>query len=155
VFAYSYNNLNRGDSTIAPSGYADGVGVESRWYLNDVYKFLGMQGYDVARAAFVSVGYYPTKDMVDGNGIDFKPGPFARAFLTLDLVGEKCYLCSDVELTATRSCTPKLLNIDAGIAVRPWDWTPRVEFRIGTNDMFDLMIHDSETTLYAGIQLIY
>jgi hypothetical protein len=116
---------------------------------------LGLEGYDVTRAAFVSVGYYPTKDLVDGLGVDFKPGPFARAFLVFDLLGENCYLYSDVELIATRSCTPKVLTLDAGIAVRPWDCTPRLEFRLGTNDMFDLQNHDNETGLYGAVRIIY
>ena len=66
--------------------------------------------------AFVSVGYYyPTKDMVDGNGIDFKPGPFARAFLSArDLLGDKCYLYSDVELIATRLLHPQAAQPQRG-----------------------------------------
>ena len=33
AFAYSFNNLNRGDSATTPIGYTDGVGLENRYYL--------------------------------------------------------------------------------------------------------------------------
>ncbi len=155
VFAYSSNNLNRGNSATAPSGYNDGFALENRWYINDAYRSLGLESYDVPRAAFISLGYYPTKDLVDGEGVDFKPGPFAHAYLVLDLLGENCYLYSDLEMIATRSFTPKLLTLDAGIAVRPWDWTPRVEFRLGTDDMYDLSGHDTETGLYGSVRIVY
>lgn len=155
VFAYSSNNLNRGNSTTAPSGYNDGVALENRWYINDSYRSLGMVGYDVPRAAFLSIGYYPTKDLVDGEGIDFKPGPFARAYLTFDLLGEQCYLYSDISIIATRSCTPRVLTFDAGLAARPWEMTPRLEFRIGTSEMYDFSGQDLETGLYGSVRIVY
>jgi hypothetical protein len=30
-----------------------------------------------------------------------------------------------------------------------------LEFRPGTNDSFDLRSHDTETTLYGGVQIIF
>jgi hypothetical protein len=68
AFAYSFNNLNRGLSTAQPSGFNDGVGLEQRWYVGGTYSKLGLEGFDVARATFLSVGYYPAKDMVDADG---------------------------------------------------------------------------------------
>ncbi len=128
LFAYSFNNLNRGDSSTSPSGFNDGVGVENRYYLGETYTRLGTEGFDPARATFVSVGYYPSKSMVDGNGIQFKPGAFARAYLTCDLWFEQLYLFADVQFVAARSFEPTLLNVDGGLAARPF--TRRAPARI-------------------------
>ena len=153
AFAYSYNNLNRGSSTWQPTGYDDGVGLENRYYLSDIYASLGTEAFDVSRATFVSVGYYPSKDMVDSQGVTYKPGPFARAYLTFDLTGQTCYLFGDLEFIATRSFTPKVLNFDTGIAFRPFSEAPKLEFRIGTNDLYDLGTNDLETSVYAAIRI--
>jgi len=154
-FAYSFNNLNRGESTTAPSGYADGIGLENRYYLSDVYANLGTDAFDAARAPFLSVGYYPSKTMVDGRGLEFKPGPFVRADLQYDLLGDRCYLYGDGEFLGTRSFTPKLLQFDAGVAFRPWDLSPRLEFRIGTQGCYDLRYNDLERTLYGAVRIVY
>jgi len=155
AFAYSYNNLNRGNSLTAPSGFNDGVGLENRWYINPVYQLLGTSDFDKARASFVSVGFYPTKDMVDGNGLQFKPGPFVRCYLTLELRGPMCYLFTDTQFIATRSFTSKILMTDTGIAVRPFQQVPRLEFRLGTEDTFDLQGSDLETGGYLSIRYVY
>jgi hypothetical protein len=155
VFAYSFNNLNRGDSATRPAGYADGVGFENRYYLSSVYADLGTDAFDESRATFVSLGYYPTKNLVDGEGNDFKPGPFARANLTLDVVEETCYLFADIEFIASRSFTPKVLNVDTGVAFRPWSCPPRIEFRIGTSEMLDLPGRNLESTVYGAVRILY
>jgi hypothetical protein len=155
AFAYSFNNLNRGNSATKPSGYADGMGLENRWYVGGTYADLGSRTFDVSRATFLSVGYYPTKDMPDGNGDPYKPGPFVRAYLTLDLVGERCYLFGDVQLIATQGWTPKMLCLDAGMAVRPFAKIPRLEFRLGSADSFDLQLHETETTMYGAVRFVY
>jgi hypothetical protein len=155
LFAYSDNNLNRGDSATKPIGYADGVGLENRYYLSAVYADLGTEAFDVSRATFVSLGYYPTKNLVDSEGRDFKPGPFARANLTLDLLGETCYLFADLQFIATRSFTPRVLNLDAGVAFRPWSCPPRIEFRIGTSEILDLPDRNLESTVYGAIRILY
>jgi len=153
AFAYSFNN--RGDSTSRPTGYADGVGLENRYYLSDIYASLGTEAFDVSRATFLSVGYFPTKNMVDSRGEDFKPGPFARANLTLDLLSDKWYLFGDLTFIGTQSFTPKLLTLDAGLAFRPIAPVPRLEFRIGTSELFDLRNHDQETGLYGAVRINY
>jgi hypothetical protein len=155
AFAYSSNNLNRGYSAWQPSGYNDGVGIENRCYLNATYAALGTESYDVDRASFVSVGFFPTKEMVDNGGNVFKPGPFARAYVVWDLLGPRCYLYGDVELIATRSCTPELLSLDAGGAARPFDAWPRLEFRVGTDEMFDPRSSDSEPGVYGAVRFTY
>jgi hypothetical protein len=43
--------------------------------------------FDAARASFLSLGFYPTKDMTDADGSLFKPGPFARTYLIGELLG--------------------------------------------------------------------
>jgi hypothetical protein len=155
AFGYSMNNLNRGTSQVAPTGFNDGVGLENRYYLGSTYAALGTRQFDEARASFVSLGYFPTKDMVDGDGVQFKPGPFARAYLTCGLYGEIVYLYADGQLIAERSLLPKLLTVDAGVAVRPFARLPRLEFRLGTEDVFDLQNREAETGLYGGIRYVY
>jgi hypothetical protein len=132
AFAYSFNNLNRGISQVSPTGFNDGVGLEQRYYLGPAYALLGTPAFDQARATFVSAGYYPTKTMEDPAGFRFKPGPFARAYLTWDLRGERLYLYTDDQLIGDRSFGPKLLLLDAGLAARPFGSLPRLEFRVGT-----------------------
>jgi hypothetical protein len=156
AFAYSMNNLNRGSSASHPSGYNDGVGLENRLYVGGSYADLGLPGYDVTRANFLSVGYYPTKDMVDGNGDAFQPGPFARAYLTLDLTRDgRWYLYADACFIATRSFTPKLFDLDAGTAVRPFRRAPFLEFRLGSEDCYDLRVREMETSLYLAVRVTF
>ena len=81
---------------------------------------------------FVSAGYYPTKVLVDADGNSFKPGPFVRAYLTLDLAGPQYYLFADAQLTASQSLSPELLKADLGLAARPWARVRRLEFRLGS-----------------------
>jgi hypothetical protein len=154
-FGYSFNNLNRGNSEVRPSGFNDGVGLENRFYIGDTYADLGTAAFDQARATFLSIGYYPTKSMVDGNGNEFKPGLFARAYLTWDLWCEQVYFFGDVQLIAARSFMPTLLNFDAGLAARPFAPVPRLEFRVGTQDMLDLQGGDLEPSVYLGIRYVY
>jgi hypothetical protein len=155
AFGYSFNNLNRGTSQVAPTGFNDGVGLENRYYLGPVYAALGTPSFDQARASFVSLGYYPTKDMVDGDGVQFKPGPFARAYLTCDLFGDIVYAYADGQLVAERSCLLKLLTVDVGVAVRPFARVPRLEIRLGTEDAFDLQNREAETGLYGSLRYVY
>jgi hypothetical protein len=157
VFAYSYNNLNRGSSQVAPSGFNDGVGVENRYYLGSTYADLGTAAFDKARATFLSLGFYPTKSMVDPNGEQFSPGMFARAYLTLDLFGfgERCYLFTDDQLITTRGMTPEMFITDTGLAVRPFIKIPRLEFRVGSQDSIDLHGDDLETSAYLSVRYIY
>jgi len=154
-FAYSFNNLNRGNSQTSPSGFNDGVGLENRYYLGETYSHLGTEAFDQARATFLSVGYYPSKSMVDANGCQFKPGPFARAYLTCDLWSEEFYLYADVQFIAARSFQPTLLNLDAGLAARPFTSVPRLEFRVGTQDMLNLQGGDFERSVYLAIRYVF
>jgi hypothetical protein len=156
AFAYSFNNLNRGSSVAFPSGYADGVGLENRLYFGGSYADLGLPGFDVLRANFVSLGYYPTKDMVDDAGNDFQPGPFARAYVTVDLISSgRWYLYLDTQLIGTRAFAAKLLQIDGGTAVRPFCRVPFLEFRLGSEDRYDLQYRETETSAYLAVRVTF
>lgn len=152
AFAYSFNNLNRGVSPDQPTGYADGVGLENRCYLCATYADLGTATFDVGRASFLSAGFFPTKDMVDADGNRFKPGPFIRAYLTLDVWGPRCYLFADTQLIATRSFVPELLRADLGVAARPWSKAPRWELRLGSGNVYDPQSGELETNLYGQVR---
>jgi len=154
-FGYSFNNLNRGNSQTNPSGFNDGVGLENRYYLGETYSDLGTTAFDQARATFLSVGYYPSKSMVDASGNEFRPGLFARAYLTCDLWGEQIYVYGDVQFLTSRAFQPTLLNWDAGLAARPFTSVPRLEFRVGTQDMLNLQGGDMETSAYLAIRYVY
>jgi len=154
-FAYSSNNLNRGYSFTHPSGFKDGVGFENRYYLSETYARLGTTGFDIARATFVSLGYYATKTMADAAGRDFKPGLFARAYLTYDVWGPQYYLFADVKYTASKSSRPTLVQVDAGIAARPFDSAPRLELRAGTLDAFDPKGSDRDVGFYLSVRYGY
>jgi hypothetical protein len=155
AFAYSFNNLNRGTSEAHPSGYNDGVGLEQRYYIGGSYADPGGPGFDVTRANFVSAGYYPTKDMVDGLGNTYKPGPFARAYLTLSLIDSLWYLYSDTQYIATRGLLSKLLYEDGGTAVRPFQRAPGFELRFGAENNWDPQVHELETRVYLAARFIF
>jgi hypothetical protein len=155
LFAYSDNNLNRGQWLGRPSGFNDGVGLEQRYYLGPTYADLGTDAFDVARATFVSLGFYPTKDLVDNIGMVFKPGPFAHAYLTFDLTDDWSYLYLDTQFIGERTFRPKLFLVDGGAAVRPFAHNPRLEFRLGSNNSYDIQWHDFETCLYGAVRYVY
>jgi hypothetical protein len=155
AFAYSFNNLNRGTSAARPSGYNDGVGLENRWYVGGTYPDLGKPGFDVARASFLSLGFYPSKDMVDADGNLFKPGPFARAYLVYELLGDRWYVYLDAQATGSQSFTPKLLSLDGGTAVRPFSRARRLEFRLGVENKSDLHLRELDTGLYGAVRLVF
>jgi hypothetical protein len=152
VFAYSFSNLNRGLSETAPTGYADGVGLENRLYLSSVYDNLGTTTFDVARASFISLGFYPSKNLVDADGNRFTPGPFARAYLTYDLAGPQWYLFADTQLVGNRSVSIETIKVDAGLAARPFQRTPRLEFRIGSGNNIDPHGREWATSVYGAIR---
>lgn len=153
--AYSMGNLNRGKSQVAPSGFADGTLLENRWYIGSEYDNLGSADYDIPRATFVSIGYFPTKHLVDNTGQHFKPGPYMRAYLTADLFIPHYYLYSDSELIGNRSFELALFKEDAGIALRPFLKIPKLEFRLGTTVVVDSLNADSDTSLYGMIRFVY
>jgi hypothetical protein len=155
IFGYSFSNLNRGLDLVTPSGGNDGFGVENRYYLSPEYEKLGRAGFDVARATFVSVGYYPTKDMVGNDGQTFTPGPMLRAYLTHDLTGWPAYLFGDATLIGERSFKPKLLLFDVGAAARPFSSNRHWEFRLGAENTADFEVHSVLNLWYVSVRCIF
>lgn len=155
VFAYSFNNLNRGNSLVAPSGFNDGFGLENRYYIGPEYDKLGTPDYDVARSSFVSLGYYPTKSMVDALGQQFHPGLFARFYGVWEILGPQFYLFTDDQFILDRVGSPTLFITDTGLAVRPFHRVPRLEFRVGSEDTIELRGEDSQTSLYVSVNYIF
>jgi hypothetical protein len=154
-FGYSFSNLNRGNSQVTPSGINDGGGFENRYYLSPEYEKLGQTGYDVAKATFLSIGYYPTKEMVGNDGQTFHPGLFLRAYLTCDLWDWPCYAFGDATLIGERSFQAKLLQFDLGLAVRPFHACQQCEFRLGVESTADFQVGDVLNLWYASIRYIF
>jgi hypothetical protein len=155
AFGYSLNNLNRGSNPVTPTGFNDGSGLENRYYLSPEYTKLGQTGFDVARATFLSVGYYPSKDMVGNDGRSFTPGLFLLAYLTYDLWDWPCYAYGDATFIAESSLQPKLLLFDVGLAARPFRACQQCEFRLGVENTGDFQVGDVQNLWYASIRFIF
>jgi hypothetical protein len=155
AFGYTDNNLNRGSSAVQPFGFTDGFGIENRYYLAAEYDKLGQQGYDVAKASFLSIGYYPSKVMTGVNSGVFSPGLMLRAYLTQDLWDWPVYLYGDVTYIGERSGEAKLLLVDTGVAVRPFTSCQQWEFRVGVDNTADLQEHDVDSYMYVSIRFIF
>jgi hypothetical protein len=158
AFAFAYNNLNRGFSQTIPGGYNDGTAVEQRWYLGGEYARLGQEGFNVSRANFVSLGYYPSKALVALSGDTFAPGLFARAYVTWDLPGNFSYVFGDTQLICDKStCHPQLWQSDVGIAVTPFECNRLLEIRLGSEFVVDVRsgpVH-SYSLPYLSLRLNY
>ena len=147
--AYSAGNLNRGLSLTSPSGFTDGVLLENRYY------FGSANMYDVSRLDFISVGYYPSKSMVGGDGSDFHPGLFARAYLTYDIPIIRSYIYGDAQFTAERYAKPRLIELDGGFATRPFTRFENLEFRLGNDVIFDLQANITHDLAYGAVRIGY
>jgi hypothetical protein len=155
VFGYSMSNLNRGLNPVTPWGLNDGFGVENRYYLSPEYARLGQAGFDVARATFLSVGYYPTKDMVGNDGQTFKPGLMLRAYLIYDLWDWPLYAFGDATFISERSLRPKLLLFDVGLAARPFRSWQQWEFRLGVENTADFQTGGVLNLWYGSLRFIF
>jgi hypothetical protein len=160
-FGYTFNNLNRGSNRVTPSGFNDGFGMENRYYLSKEYDKLGHAGFDVARADFLSVGYYVTKDMEGNDGKSFKPGLMLRAYLTCDLWDWPAYGFGDVTYIGEQSSRPKLLLYDVGLAVRPFSHWEALkawgnwEIRLGVENTADLQEGNVHNLWYGSVRIIF
>lgn len=156
IFGYSQNNLNRGLSAAQSSGFNDGFGIENRYYLNPIYYALGTSDYDLARATFVSIGYLPTKTLTGANGQQFRPALFARAYLTWNVVRECCYVFADMALITEREpFNAKLLDTNLGVALRPFQQVPRLEFRAGCLDVWDMQVGNARPIGYVNVRYVF
>jgi hypothetical protein len=148
VSTYGLNNLNRGDSLSSPFGFKDGILLETRYY------FWNADIYDVSRLSFLSIGYYPAKGLVAGDGKEFHPGLFARAYLTYDLTSIRSYVYFDGQFTAEH-VKARLLEMDLGLAARPFVRLPNLEFRIGYDVIGDVQVDSTRNLLYGAIRILY
>jgi hypothetical protein len=155
AFGYTDNNLNRGTNLVTPVGFTDGFGLENRYYLSPEYAKLGQSGFDVTRATFLSIGYFPSKDMVGNNGLTFLPGMMLRAYLTYDLWDWPCYVFGDATYISERSFEPRLLLFDVGFAARPFNCCKQFEIRLGVDNTGDFQVHTVQNLWYASFRFIF
>jgi hypothetical protein len=155
AFGYTQNNLNRGLGLVTPFGFNDGFGLENRYYLSPEYAKLGQTGFDVARATFLSIGYFPSKDMIGNDGQPFSPGLMLRAYLTYNLWDWPCYLFGDATYISERSLQPKLLLFDVGVAGRPFRSWQQWEFRLGAENTADLQVQTLQSLWYASVRFVF
>lgn len=156
AFGYTDNNLNRGTNLVTPEGFMDGFGLENRYYLSAEYDRLGQTGFDIARATYLSIGYYPSKSMVGNDGNWFKPGPMLGAYLIYDLWDQPMvYAFGAATLIGERSFDPKLLIFDVGFAARPFAAWRQWEFRVGAENTADLQVHNVLSLWYLSFRYIF
>ena len=155
AFGYSMNNLNRGTNLVTPYGLNDGFGLENRYYLSPEYAKLGQPGFDVARATFLSVGWYPSKELIGNDGRTFKPGLMLHAYLIHDLWDWPCYVFGDAQYISERPVKPKLLIFDVGLAARPFQWCPQCEFRLGAENTADFQVNNVQNLWYVSFRYIF
>jgi hypothetical protein len=155
IYGYSLNNLNRGFDPVKPSGINDGWVVENRYYLSQEYARLGETGFDVARADFLSVGCYPTKQLVGNDGRLFKPALMLRAYLTRDLWDWPVYAFGDATFISDRSVQAKLLIFDVGLAGRPFSSWRQWEFRLGAENTADFQVGNVLNLWYVAFRYIF
>ena len=149
IFAYSFNNLNRGFDLNAPYGWNDGLGLENRWYLS------GTNIYDLPRLNFLSIGFFPSKELIGADGVPFKPGLFLRAYLTYEFVPLHYYLYADTQMIAQSAANPRLLLFDDGFAARPFERLPGLEFRLGVFNTVDVQVDNVRTLIYLTGQFLF
>ncbi len=150
VFGYALNNLNRGVSVTMPSGYADGVGIEGRWYEPTE------DHYDIAKRGFLAVGYLPSKVLIDANGNEFPPGLYVQAYQIHDLPALRSYLFVDVLGVTDNDLSLRMLYGDAGMATRPFLAVPALEFRVGATDTYDLRVqHNNRVLVYGAVRVVF
>ena len=149
--AYAFSNINRGLSLTKPFGFKDGVKIETR------YLFDSARGFDVTKGNFIGLGYLPTKELVGGDGVGFRPSAFAHSYLTQDIPASwfNGYVYSDLQIYAERPISPRLLDADTGVAIRPFGNRPGVEFRLGLDRNDDVKLGKSTDVFYASARYIF
>jgi hypothetical protein len=146
---YTFDNLNRGTSAGASSGENDGLQVEGRYYFGNA------NIYDLNRLNFIALGYLPSKSLIDGDGDPFRPGLFARAYVTWDIPFIRSYLYADASITAEQVATPRLLTVDAGLAFRPFPLAQNLEIRLGDDLTSDLRNGVNQNLVYGAVRLSF
>lgn len=150
AWGYSDNNLNRGVSLANPNFYQDGTGVENRYYFGPA------NPYDVGRLDYISLAYDPSKTLVGMNGQSFRPTGFAELHLAQNLpLPVNSYVYGDVRVTAQTADSPRLVDTDIGVAVRPLESRQDLELRLGYKRTDDLKAGSPESVVYAAARLIF
>jgi hypothetical protein len=146
--AYALDNLNRGVSLSHSSDDKEGIKIEDR------YTFAGSDPYDLGRLSFVSVGYVPAGRLIGTNGASFTPGAFARGYVARDLPVPwlRSYVYGGLTVTAQNAVTPRLIDADVGVAVRPFEKLPALEFRVGYSSSDDLRSGPERDLVYTAIR---
>jgi hypothetical protein len=149
--AFSLTNLNRGNSLARPSGFVDGSRLSGRYYLDPG------DPYDVGRLSYLTLGGYPTRAMLTGDsGPIFRAGLFAGAYLTHDLPTPfLSYVYGGLRLNAQDAVTPRLLDSDVGLAVRPFDDWQKLELRLGYSRSDDVVSQKSRNLVYGAVRLAF
>ena len=93
--------------------------------------------------------------MVGGDGSDFHPGLFARAYLTYDIPIIRSYIYGDAQFTAERYAKPRLIELDGGFATRPFTRFENLEFRLGNDVIFDLQANITHDLAYGAVRIGY
>ncbi len=143
---FANNNVNRGNSTTTPFGFNDGAAVEGRYYF-------GKDIYDDGRLSFISLGYAPTKTLIGGDGLTYKPGIFARAYLTYDLPVLGSYVFADGQYMQEKTGTSKILEVNAGVAMRPFKSHQNIELRVGDDATRDLQANVTRSYVYGSVRI--
>ncbi len=143
VFAYSFNNLNRGFDLNNPFGYQDGVAVEARYY------FAGTD-FDRGIFNFFSLGYYLSKSMIGNDGKEWEPGAFLRWSYNIPLWEQRLYAYTMGEFIAEKPFQAKWLWLDTGLSCRPIAHFPMLDIRLGNETNVDIDNGKTLTMWYIG-----
>jgi len=146
---YGQDNLNRGSSQTLAQSYQRGVRLESRYYFGDA------NIYDTGRLNFVGLGYAPDTKRISATGFEFRTGLFAEAYLTYPLPALRSYLFADATLIAANAIDPRLVQINAGLALRPFDSLPALELRVGDEFSTDLKEDAQRNLAYLAIRAYF
>lgn len=146
--AYSGLNINRGKSLVSPYGFKDGVYLENRYYLPST-------NFDQGLYRFFTFGYYFSKDLVDGDGLKFKPGPFFGGDFALDICPDYFYTYVNTRLIFDKENTAKLFLLDGGLAFRPFESCRDLEFRVGADMNSDIEAGETRALFYGNVRLVW
>ncbi len=148
---YMLNNLNRVISPGTDDGSKEGIKVENRCYFDTATP------YDISRLNFVGFGYMPAGSLIGNNGAGFDTGLFAHAYLARDLplTWLTSYVYADLQVTSQNVITPRLLNADVGLAMRPFSGVQNLEFRLGSTVSDDVRGGTVRTTAYGAVRISY
>jgi hypothetical protein len=98
----------------------------------------------------VGVGYFVTKELVDQEGMAFKPALFLKADLRAPLVPNLATVHLEPTLICRDVVTPKLLDMDAAIDFTPFK-RKDITLSLGMDTVYDLGKEITSAILYFRI----